>query len=165
MFQDETGFPLHPRVGRGWGKRGERLRIPTTSQHQQRLNVSGWVAPLLGRYGMVRTPRGNREGFLMVLKALYRRLRDYRIWLYVDGASWHKGEEIQRFLKSHRRLQLDYLPAYQPALNPQERIWRRIRYEATTNRWFESLDSIWNTVQSTTHSWSPQKIRRLCHVT
>ena len=62
MFQDETGFTQHPRVGRGWGKRGERLRIPTTSQHHERLNVSGWVAPLLGRYGMIRTPRGNREG-------------------------------------------------------------------------------------------------------
>jgi transposase len=101
----------------------------------------------------------------MVLKALYRRLRGYRVWLYVDGAAWHKGDEIQQFLKTHRRLRLDYLPAYQPALNPQERIWRRVRYEATTNRWFESLDAIWKTVQCTTHAWSPRKIERLCHVT
>lgn len=165
MFQDETGFTQHPRVGRGWGKRGERLRIPTTSQHHARLNVSGWVAPLLGRYGLVRTPRGNREGFLMVLKALYRTLRGYRVRLYVDGAAWHKGDQIQQFLRGPRRLHLDYLPPSQPALNPQERIWRRVRYEATTNRWFEQLDDIWDTVHRTTHSWSPQKIKRLCHIT
>lgn len=101
----------------------------------------------------------------MVLKALYRRLQGYRVWLYVDGASWHKGDEIRRFLHTHRRLHLEYLPAYQPALNPQERVWRRIRYEATTNRWFENLDAIWDTIHHTTHSWSPKKMERLCHIT
>jgi len=141
------------------------LRIPTTSQHQERLNLSGWVAPLLGRYGLVRTPRGNRAGFVMVLRQLYQRLRGYRIWLYVDGASWHKGQVVRDFLDRHRRLRLEYLPPYQPALNPQERVWRRLRYEATTNRWFEHLDDVWDTVQATTHSWSPHKIRRLCHIT
>jgi hypothetical protein len=49
VFQDETGFSLHPRLGFGWARRGQRLRVPTTSQHNRRLNLSGWVAPLLGR--------------------------------------------------------------------------------------------------------------------
>ncbi|MGH7376616.1 MAG: IS630 family transposase [Candidatus Methylomirabilales bacterium] len=164
MFQDETGFTLHPRIGRGWAKRGQRLRIPTTSQHRERLNLSGWVAPLLGRSGMVKTPRGNRAGFLRGLRHLSRTLRGYTIWLYVDRASWHRGEEVEGFLKTHGRLRVDYLPRYQPALNPQERIWRRIRYEATTNRWFADLEAIWKTIRRTTHSWSPQKIRRLCHI-
>ncbi|HBH97842.1 MAG TPA: hypothetical protein DDX89_08715 [Candidatus Omnitrophica bacterium] len=158
-------FTRHPRLGRGWALRGKWLRIPTTSQHHERLNLSGWVAPLLGRYGLVRTPQGNREGFVLVLRHLYRRLRRYRMWLYVDGASWHRGDVIRQFLETHRRLHLEYVPPYQPALNPQERIWRRVRYEATTNRWFEHLEATWETIQRTTHSWSPQKIRRLCHIT
>lgn len=129
------------------------------------LNLSGWVAPLLGRYGLVKTPQGNRAGFLIGLRQLYRRLRGYTIWLYVDGAVWHRGDEVTRFLQTHPRLRLDYLPPYQPGLNPQERIWRRVRYEATTNRWFETLDAVWDTVRRTTHSWSPQKVKRLCHIT
>ena len=164
-FLDETGFTLHPRLGQGWAKRGQRLRIPTTSEHRERLNLSGWVAPLLGRYGMVKTPRGNRAGFLLGLRQVYRRLRGYTLWLYVDRAVWHRGKEVEAFLKTHPRLHLAHLPRYQPGLNPQERIWRRVRYEATTNRWFEDLDAIWETVRKTTHSWSPQKIRRLCHIT
>jgi hypothetical protein len=60
---------------------------------------------------------------------------------------------------------LHYLPAYQPALNMQERIWRRVRNEATTNRWFETLDDIWDTVQRTTGAWTPHKLQRLCNVT
>ncbi len=69
------------------------------------------------------------------------------------------------FVKAHPRLHLTYLPPYQPALNAQERLWRQVRYEATTNRWFEDLDALWETVQSTTRSWGPNKIKRLCKIT
>lgn len=165
FFQDETGFSLHPRLGRGWAKRGQRLRIATTSCHHTRLNLSGWVAPLLGRRGMISVGRGNRDSFLQVLEHVYARLRDYTIWLYVDRARWHRGLPVENFLRTHRRLHLNYLPPYQPGLNPQERIWRQIRLEATTNRWFETLEEIWTIVQNTTRSWSKRKIRRLCNIT
>ncbi len=122
------------------------------------------MAPLLGRSGVLRLPQGDRSGFLQTLRQLYRRLRGYTIWLYVDGAGWHKGAAVEQFLRSHPRLRLDYLPRYQPGLNPQERVWRRIRYEATTNRWFPELDAIWSAVQQTRRSWSPQKLKRLCHI-
>jgi len=54
---------------------------------------------------------------------------------------------VDRFLETHPRLHLDYLPRYQP---PQERIWRRVRYEATPNRWLETLDAIEETVHRIT---------------
>jgi transposase len=164
VFEDETGFTLHPRLGFGWAKRGKRLKVPTASDHHKRLNLFGWVAPLLGRVGLTPTPSGNREGFLTCLQSLYRRLRGYTISLYVDGAGWHKGKEVDLFLQTHTRIHLTYLPRYQPGLNPQERIWRRVRYEATTNRSFEKIETIWNTVQETTASWSPRKIKQLCQL-
>ncbi len=114
---------------------------------------------------MISVVRGNRETFLQSLEHLYGRLRGYTIWLYVDRARWHKGPPVEKFLRTHRRLHLDYLPPYQPGLNPQERIWRQIRFEATTNRGFETLEDLWTTVQKTTRSWSPNKIRRLCNIT
>jgi len=114
--------------------------------------------------GLLRCPEGNREGFLACLRQIYRRLRGYTIWLYVDGATWHKGEEVRKFLNTHTRIRLVYLPPYQPGLNAQERMWRQVRYEATTSRWFESLDMIWETVQVTTHSWSKVKLKRLCKI-
>jgi hypothetical protein len=165
VFEDETGFTLHPRLGRGWAKRGRRFRIPTTSQHGTRLNIFGWVAPFLGKTGLIRHPQGNREGFLLCLRQLYRRLRGYKIWLYVDRARWHKGEDIDIFLENHRRLSIKYLPPYQPGLNVQERIWRRVRYESTTNYWFSTLEETWITSSKTVHSWTPAKIKRLCNVT
>jgi hypothetical protein len=72
---------------------------------------------------------------------------------------------VELFVQTHIRLRLEYLPAYQPSLNLQERIWRQVRYQAITNRWFESLDATWEAVQKTTRSWSPQKIKQLCYIT
>jgi len=164
VYEDETGFSLHPRLSVGWAKRGQRLRILTTSEHRKRLNIFGWVAPVLGRTGLMRAPTGNREGFLDCVTLLYRRLRGYTIWLYVDRARWHMGDEVEEFLGTHTRLHLEYLPRYQPGLNMQERIWRRVRYEATTNCWFDNLDTVWETVVKTTHSWTPAKVKRLCQI-
>jgi hypothetical protein len=120
VFEDETGFTCHPRLGFGWAKRGRRLKVPTSSNHHKRLNLFDWVAPLLGRVGLTPTPGGNREGFLACLQSLHRRLRGYTIWLYIHGAGRHKGEE--------------------------------------------DIESIWSTVQNTTHSWAPRKIKQLCQL-
>lgn len=113
---------------------------------------------------MVRTARGDRAGFLTVLRQLYRRLPGSTVWLYVDRARWHQGDPVGAFLTTHPRLHVRYLPPYQPGLNLQERIWRQVRYEATTNRWFEDLDVLWATVRKTARSWSSHKIRSLCNI-
>ncbi len=162
VFQDETGFSLHPRLGRGWARRGQRLRVPTNSQHHERLNLSGWVAPLLGKKGLIRTARGNREGFLEVLTHILKKLKGYSIWLYVDRAIWHRGEEVQLFLQSHTEIHLKYLPPYQPALNPQERIWRQTRYEVSKNVWFPQVDILYTNITDRIRYWSKKKIKRLC---
>lgn len=166
VFEDETGFSQHPRLSRLWTQRGQRARIPTRSEHRQRLNVFGWVAPLLGRHGLMRLPKGNTPAFLALLRRLRQSLRHFQtIHLYVDRAPWHRGPLLERFLASHRHLHLHYLPSYQPGLNPQERIWRQVRYERTTNRWFADLDQTWNAIRDTSRRWAPQKIKRLCNIT
>jgi len=98
---------------------------------------------------MIRTELGNHEGFLDMLRDLFGRLRGLQITLYVDVAGWYKGRPVREFLRTHPLLQLQYLPAYQLAFNRQERTWRRVRYEATTNCWFATLDDIWDSVQRT----------------
>jgi hypothetical protein len=64
VFEDETGFSLHPRLGRIWGKKGTKSYIYTRSQHQKRLNLFGWVDPINGFHGVMKWVRGNTDGFL-----------------------------------------------------------------------------------------------------
>ena len=111
---------------------------------------------------MIRTAKGNHEGFMQVLQHMLKKLRGYTIHLYVDGAKWHKGEEVRLFLKSHTEIHLEYLPPYQPALNEQENIWRQGRYEVTRNVWFENLDIIYIRFKHKIDHWSKYKIKQLC---
>lgn len=146
-------------------RRGTRLRVPTASTHRQRLNCSGWVAPLRGWHGLLRIPQGNTVGFLALLQRLVSRFADWRIYLYVDGAGWHKGDPVDAFLADHPQVDLDYLPAYHPELNPVDRLWKVLRYDATTNRYFPTLDELWRGIRVQQRRWSPQKIMSVCSVT
>jgi hypothetical protein len=93
-------------LGHGWAKRGQRLRVATRSVHRKRLNLFGWVAPLLGRRGLLRAPQGNHHGFLDALRHLRRTLRGYTVWVYVDRAGWHRGTHVNAFLAAHREIHL-----------------------------------------------------------
>ena len=146
-FQDETGFNRHPRLGRRWTKRISPFKVPTTSEHGKRLDLSGLVVPLLGRRSVIRTRKGARHGFLKVLKHILHRLKGFKVWVYVDRCPWHGGEEVKEFIRIHRQLRLRYLAPYQLGLNMQEKVWRQMRYEVTTNFWFEDLEIIWGSVQ------------------
>lgn len=145
-------------------RRGTRIRVPTTSQHRQRLNCFGWVAPLRGWHGLLRIPRGDTGGFLTLLRRLARRFAGWRVYLYVDGAGWHKGDAVDAFLAAHPHFDLHYLPSYHPELNPVDRLWKVLRYEATTNRYFPALNDLWQDIRAQQRRWSPCKIMSVCSV-
>jgi hypothetical protein len=150
-----------------WWKRGTAQQpvASTRSQHQQRLNVFGWVDPVHGRHGMIRAAHGNTDGFLSVLAHIVRTWKGYTIDLWVDRARWHRGSRIDCFCTEHHELRLNYIPAYHPELNLQEILWRTMRYEATTNAYFETLDSLTLSVFKRSQQWKPKKIKQLCHFT
>ena len=68
LFEDETGFSLHPKLGRIWAKRGSRPFVYTQSQHQKRLNIFGWVDLIHGSHGIAKWISGNTDGFIQVLR-------------------------------------------------------------------------------------------------
>ena len=165
LFQDESGYCRHPKLGRLWAKRGQRPVVSTRSQRAGRLNLFGWVNPLTGEHGVMKAVQGNTEAFLAQLQMLVERFRGKIVDLWVDNASWHKGKRVREFLQPHRRwFHLHYHPPYHPELNPQERIWRRIRYEETTNHYYASAEELERGVLSRVASWSDEKVRSLCHL-
>lgn len=62
----------------------------------------------------------------------------------------------------HRDLHLHYLPAYHPELNYQETLWRTMRYEETTNAFFETIETLEVSAFKKSQRWKPQKIKPLC---
>jgi len=162
LFSDETGFCLHPKLGRVWAKKGSKPYVMTKSQHHKRLNVFGWVDPVKGKHGMLQQERGNTNGFLALLTHILYRFKKVMIELWVDQARWHKGGKVERFLLHHKRLVINYIPTYHPELNFQERLWRTMRYEETTNTYYESFDDLVSSVNKKSQRWRPKKILSLC---
>jgi len=148
-----------------WTKKGTQPCVYTRSQHQQRLNLFGWVDPLNGWHGVMKWIRGNTDGFLKLLKRIAQLFRGRIIDIWVDNASWHKGKRVADFLVIHSSCQIHYLPPYHPELNYQERLWRTMRYEETTNAYFETITALDGAVFKRSQRWKPKKIKTLCQVT
>ncbi len=163
LFCDEAGFCLHPKLGRVWAKKGKQPLVPTKSQHQKRLNVAGWVDPLSGNHGIIQNEKGDTDGFINTLRHVLYRFKDTIIDIWVDNARWHKGKRIDDFLVEHQELCIFYLPKYHPELNKQESVWRWMRYEETTNTYYESFEELKSAVFKRSQRWKPKRIRSLCH--
>jgi PIN domain nuclease of toxin-antitoxin system len=60
-----------------------------------------------------------QEEVCVFLRELLRHLRGPVIVL-PDNSSTHKGEPLQKLLRQHPRLSIEYFPSYAPDLNPDE---------------------------------------------
>jgi transposase len=63
------------------------------------------------------------------------------IW---DGSPIHRSKLVKEFLKSGAasRLQLEQLPSYAPELNPEEGIWKHLKYVELKNLCCRNLSEL-----------------------
>jgi transposase len=64
------------------------------------------------------------------------------IW---DGSPIHRGRAVKEFLASEAaedRLKLERLPGYAPDLNPDERVWKHLKYVELKNVCCRSLSEL-----------------------
>ena len=62
---------------------------------------------------------------------------DFNI-MFLDGAGWHKSND----LRVPENIRLVFLPPYSPELNPAESVWEHLRENSFGNRSFETLDEV-----------------------
>jgi transposase len=110
----------------------------------------------------------NTDTFRSFLKTLLRHhRRGRRMTVILDNAKYHHARALRPWLDQHRdSLCLDYLPAYSPDLNPQERVWKLTRRLVTHNRYFPQLQELLDTVLNHFAAWAKpnQTLRKLCAI-
>jgi transposase len=72
------------------------------------------------------------ERVVAFLRHLLRHLRGKVVVIW-DGGSNHTGPVIRKFLAGNRRSRLVRLPAYSPAPNPVEAVWRWLKWGRVAN--------------------------------
>jgi len=137
--EDEARLGLKPIVRRMWALRGQR---PVAMNHTRYewLYIYGFVRPATGATYWLVLPMVSTEAMSLALAEFARDVgagADKQVVLVVDGAGWHRSSELLVPLG----VEVVFLPASTPELQPAERLWPMVR-EAVANRSFESLDEL-----------------------
>ena len=130
MFIDESGFLLIPPVQRTWAPVGQ-TPVLRHSYRRERLSVIGGlsVAPRrkrLGLYFQIYPWNVTAADMVSYLAELLRHLRGQVVAL-LDGCAIHRDRKVMEFCRRHRRLHLEWFPAYAPELNPEEYVWTQAK--------------------------------------
>lgn len=109
------------------------------------------------------------ETFFSFLKYL-RRLSSHsgrKVIIVSDNARYHHAKLHKTWReKCSKKFELMYLPPYSPELNPIERVWKLTRRMAVHNRYFPSLQSVTEAIESVFNIWASKNdtLTKLCAI-
>ena len=82
-----------------------------------------------------------QEQVIGFLKHLLRHLPGAAIVIW-DRLNAHRGRQVRDWLKTHRRITVEYLPPYAPELNPNEYGWSHLKTNDLANYCPEDVDQL-----------------------
>ena len=167
---DEVHFQQYGSRCRMWIP--PEVKEPILLHHPTRASV--------GYYGAIRLRDGkfayksewdrfNGETCFSFLKYL-RRISSHsgrKAIIICDNARYHHAKLHKTWRdKSSKQFELMYLPPYSPELNPIERVWKLTRRMAVHNRYFPSLQSVADAIESVFNTWSSSNdtLYKLCAI-
>jgi transposase len=144
---DEASLYLQATLHGVWAPRGQ---TPIIKLHPGRESTHfyGVLNLHTGQELAMRSPVMNAETSALFLHKLLLAYPDDPILLLWDRAPWHRGPEIEAILAAHPRLEIMYLPAGAPDLNPQEHVWKASREAVSHNHFCKQLDLLANEFKS-----------------
>jgi transposase len=138
MFMDSVHPSQATKVTHGWIKKGQDKPIATTAS-RTRLNIIGALSigeaekTMINSYETV-----NGESIVHFITRLRNKSKKTgKIYLILDGAGYHRTE-IVKDAAQRLNIQLVYLPAYSPNLNPIEQLWKLMNEFSRNNKFFHS---------------------------
>ena len=148
MCGDSAEVSLLPTITRCWTRIGQQRVISTPGVKADKQWDWGAVNVLTGESIHLLHARRNNVGLRRLLAAIARqyRLGDHpqrRVILFLDNDKAHKAKVVAQLCAKHQhQIQMEWLPAYTPELNPQEDIWQHMRRRVTHNDYFEHMHKL-----------------------
>lgn len=146
FFADELDLSLVPKVGYQWMPKGMQVEVLTPGTNEKRylagaLNISTGTTAHCVWY---RKTTGLFLALLATLDRAYPARACTRLSVVVDNAKIHHAEEVAKWLATHPRFELLYLPTYCPRANPIERAFGDVHDKCTRNH---TRKRMWHLVQ------------------
>lgn len=121
VFVDESGLSERPTRVRTWAPRGHTPVLQYSFSWHQLSAIAGvtfWQFYFRLFPGAIKGPQ-----LVEFLRALRRQIPG-RLLIVWDGLQAHKSRVVRRYVEaSDGAIQLEFLPAYAPELNPVEYVW------------------------------------------
>jgi transposase len=136
VFLDESGFMLQPTVRRTWGPRGQ-TPVHYSWDRRDRLSVISalTLSPRRRRLGLYfqwfkhNIKTNQAEAFVAALLGHFPQ----GIILVWDRWMVHRAAARRLQKRFPRRVDIEWLPAYAPELNPTEQVWNHSKYADLAN--------------------------------
>jgi transposase/IS1 family transposase len=146
LFADELDIQLLPKSGYQWMKKGTQVEVMTPGKNQKRYLAGAWDLRTSQVHHCVwaRKTNGLFRHLLETVETAYPARRYDRIYVVVDNYKIHKAQAVDRWLASHRRIELVFLPTYCPKANPIERLFGDTHDKVTRNH---TRKQIWRLVK------------------
>lgn len=137
MFQDEARFGRINDPRRCWAPKGFRPEVGMQIVREYTY-AFGAVSPRDGTLDSLVLPVVTAEAMSIFLEEVARHHPEEFILMVLDGAGWHRAND----LTVPENMRLEALPPYSPQLNPVEHVWDEIREKWFTNEVFNSLEAV-----------------------
>ncbi len=134
FFFDESRFGTHSNIGHGWFPTGVRTQVPVSLGFKN-FYIYSAVSSCTGDNFHLMLPSVDTGCMNAFLQEFGLQFANKKIFLVVDGASWHKSSE----LVIPANINFIFLPAYSPELNPVERLWEYIKDNVLKNKVYNSI--------------------------
>jgi transposase len=149
LFGDEASFAQWGSLSYTWARRGVQPIVKTGGKRKG-YKVLGLIEYFSGRFFYQgQEERFTSETYQTFLRDVLRQTRQH-LFLIQDGAKYHTSKSTQQFFAAHaERLTVCQLPSYSPDYNPIEYLWRKVKKEATHNKYFEAFENLVQSVEKT----------------
>jgi transposase len=142
VFSDEVGFQLLSGVVSTYAPQGQTpvLSVPLS---YDRISMMGAISTAGDLLTWMQDHPVKGPDLVRFLKHILHHIPG-QILLVWDGLPAHRSQSVKDFLATPeaKRLTLLQLPPYAPELNPQEGIWRYLKYVELANLCCHDLDEL-----------------------
>jgi len=149
LFGDEASFPQWGSLSYTWARQGVQPTVKTSGKRKG-YKVFGLIEYFSGRFFyQASADKFTSQSYQAFLSQVLRQTRQ-PLFLIQDGAKYHTSQATRQFFAAHpSRLTVYQLPSYSPDYNPIEYLWRKVKKEATHNKYFAAFEHLVHSVDKT----------------
>jgi len=163
-WADEMGMRSDHQAGTTWAPKGKTPVIVRTGK-RFRLNMISSLTNR-GKLEFMLFKEGFTAGIFIDFLSRLIRYNRRKVFIIVDGHPAHKAKMVKEWLEEHtERVELFFLPAYSPELNPEELVNQDVKTNAVGKHRTLNVDQLKSNVESylVKRRNNPLQVRKFFH--